>query len=124
MYNPDFWEVRLDQADVEQIPNEAGLWFESSEDREGRYRWEDRAAALFPRLDALIGEGLTGRQRETLVLYFQYGKTQQEIADILGISRRVVSQHLFGIMRNGKAVGGAVRKIQKLCEKQGIALQN
>jgi len=124
MYNPDFWEVRLDQADVEQIPNEAGLWFENSEDQESRYRWEDRVATLFPRLNTLIGQSLTDRQREALVLYFQHGKTQQEIADILGISRRVVSQHLFGITRNGKAVGGAVRKIRKLCEKQGIAVQN
>ena len=33
MYNPDFWEVILDRSDLEQIPNERGIWFESVDDR-------------------------------------------------------------------------------------------
>ena len=124
MYDPDFWEVRLDRAAVEQIPNEAGLWFESCEDRETRYRWEDRIGVLVPQLNALMARTLTDRQREAMALYFEYGRTQQEISEIMGISRRVVSQHLFGITRNGKSVGGAVRKIQKLCRREGIAIRN
>ena len=124
MYNPDFWEVQLDPSDLEQLPNEAGLWFETHQDRESRYRWEDRYHHLTPQLDTLISAGLTAKQSEAMVLYFKYGKTQQEISEIMGISRRVVSQHLFGITRNGKSVGGAVRKLQKLCKQQGIAIQN
>jgi len=124
MYNPDFWEVQLDPAEVERVPNEAGAWYESPEERHRRYRWEDRMGALVPQVRALIREKLTDRQREAMLLYFAYGKTQQEIGEILGISRRVVSQHLFGITRAGKGVGGAVRKIRKACAKSGIALQN
>ena len=124
MYNPDFWEIQLDQTDLEQMPNESGPWFETREDRETRYLWEDRIGVLVPRLNTLIFESLTGRQREAVVLYFKYGKTQQEVAKIMGISRRVVSQHLFGITRNGKLVGGAVRKIQRLCKEKGIAVRN
>ena len=26
MYNPDFWEVCLDQTDLEDFSNEAGIW--------------------------------------------------------------------------------------------------
>ena len=65
-------------------------------------------------MNALMARTLTDRQREAMALYFEYGRTQQEISEIMGISRRVVSQHLFGITRNGKSVGGAVKKIQKL----------
>jgi predicted DNA-binding protein (UPF0251 family) len=124
MYNPDFWEVPVDQADLECVPNEAGLWFESGEDRNCRYQWEDRVGHLIPCIDNLIGPSLTEKQLEATVLYFKYGKTQQEISEIMGISRRVVSQHLFGITRNGRSVGGAVKKLQKLCHEHGIAISN
>ena len=124
MYNPDFWEVQVDQTDLEQIPNEAGLWFENSEDRETRYAWEDKIQRLTPHIDSLIPHALTQKQMEAMVLYFKYGKTQQEISEIMGISRRVVSQRLFGITRNGKSIGGAVKKLRKACRTQGIAIQN
>ena len=124
MYNPDFWEVQIEQTDLEKMSSEVGLWFESTEDQELRYEWEDRLGQMIPRLDTLIHSGLTKKQLEATVLYFKFGKTQQEISEILGISRRVVSQHLFGITRNGKSVGGAVKKIQKLCQDHGIAIQN
>ncbi|MBT3601977.1 MAG: sigma-70 family RNA polymerase sigma factor [Candidatus Latescibacteria bacterium] len=124
MYNPDFWEVQIEQTDLEKMSSEVGLWFESNEDQELRYEWEDRIGPLIPRLDTLIDRGLTQKQFEAMILYFKFGKTQQEISEIMGISRRVVSQHLFGITRNGKSVGGAVKKIQKLCRDQSIAIQN
>lgn len=124
MYNPDFWEVQIEQTDLEQMSSEVGLWFESNEDQELRYEWEERIGQLIPRLDTLISRELTQKQFEAMILYFKFGKTQQEISEIMGISRRVVSQHLFGITRNGKSIGGAVKKIQKLCRDQHIAVQN
>ncbi len=124
MYNPDFWEVTFDQADLQQIPNEAGLWHESAEDRDSRYGWEDLIVALIPRLESLMAASLTQKQSEAVLLYFRYGKTQQEIAQIMGISRRVVSQHLFGITRNGKSVGGAVNKLRKLVCQGEISVKS
>ncbi len=103
------------------MPAESGLWFESPEDRESRYRTEDRNRRLARRLQGEVLDALTRKQREAVLLYFQHGKTQREIAQILGVSRRVVSQHLFGITRNGKNVGGAVKKIRKYCRQSGIA---
>ncbi len=120
MYNPDFWEIPIDNTELEQFPNEAGAWFESGEERRGRYGWEDQVGNLIASLMDGISESLTQRQREAIVLYFLHRKTQQETAEILGISRRVLGQHLFGIFRNGKRVGGAIKKIQKLCSKRGI----
>ena len=56
-------------------------------------------------------------------LYFYGGKTQTEIAEILGISQQVVSKQLFGVMRQGKRVGGAIRKLEKLLRANGIAFE-
>ena len=108
MYNPDFWEVPVGQAVLERVPNEAGVWFESGEEREDRYRREDRVREVMPRLMQAISDGLTARQREAVLLYFLHRKTQQEIAQITGISR------------NGKHVGGAMKRLRKRCAERGI----
>jgi RNA polymerase sigma factor (sigma-70 family) len=122
MYNPDFWEVILDRSDLEQIPNERGIWFESVDDRLDRCHTENRNLNLARTVYRDVLGSLTQKQREAVTLYFEYGKTQQEISAILGMSRRVVSQHLFGITRNGKCIGGAVKKLRRQCLKSGIAI--
>ena len=124
MYNPDFWEVGLDPIDLDRFSAETSPWFESGADRSGRDRHEQLLHELVEPVMDLITTSLTDRQREALLLYFLCDKTQEEIAQILGISRRVVSQHLFGICRNGKHVGGAIKKIQKLCQQSGLGLPN
>lgn len=122
MYNPDFWEIQLDQSNLEMMSDEVGLWYESPNDQILRYSWEDRVEQLIPQIDTLLDRSLTQKQIEATVLYFKYGKTQQEISEIMGVSRRVVSQHLFGITRNGKSIGGAVKKLRKLCCEHGIVI--
>lgn len=123
MYNPEFWEIRLDQVDLEQFPNEANIWYETGEDRVHRYQREDRVDELADAVYDFLSQYLTRKQCEVVVLYFIYQKTQQEVAEILGISRRVVSQHLFGICRDGKHIGGAVNKLRKMCARHGIDFQ-
>ena len=120
MYNSDFWEVRLNQCELEKMPDEDGLWFESGDDRRLRYVWEDRVADVTFRILEAVPSCLTEKQREATLLYFCHGKTQREIAEIMGISRRVVSQHLFGITRGGRQVGGAIRKLRKFCKDEGL----
>ena len=124
MYNPDFWEVCLDQQDLERFSTEAGPWFETSEDNFNRHRRDRYLAQMLNPVMDIIDRSLTEKQRQVLLLYYMHQKTQEEVAEILGISRRVVSQHLFGICRNGKHVGGAIKKIQKICRQQGLALHN
>ncbi len=120
MYNPDFWEVRLDPEDLERFPNEAGIWSNAPEEEPSTSRPEYLRTLFNPVMD-IIHKALTDKQREVLLLYYMHQKTQEEVAQIMGISRRVVSQHLFGICRNGKYVGGAIKKIRKLCYRQGLA---
>ena len=45
---------------------------------------------------------------------------QREIAERLDVSQQAVSEHLYGKRRNGKVVGGALRKLTKVCAAQGI----
>ncbi|MCY3773975.1 MAG: hypothetical protein OXG98_18365 [Gemmatimonadetes bacterium] len=105
---------------MEKFPNEANIWYETGEDRVHRYQREDRVDELADAVYDFLSQYLTQKQCEVVVLYFIYQKTQQEVAEILGISRRVVSQHLFGICRDGKHIGGAVNKLRKLCTRHGI----
>jgi RNA polymerase sigma factor (sigma-70 family) len=120
MYNPDFWEVRLDPQDVDKFANEAGIWFETAEENQARLSREIRLKRLINPVLSIIDKALTEKQRQVLLLYFLHRKTQEEVAQIMGISRRVVSQHLFGICRNGRRVGGALAKIRKVCRQQGL----
>ena len=120
MYNPDFWEVQLDPADLDRYPVEAAIWHEDGEDRRLHSRIHDRTRRLIPPVMDLVEGALTPRQREAVVLYFLHDKTQEEVAEIMGINRRVVSQHLFGIRRNGRQVGGAISRLRRLCRKRGI----
>ena len=121
MYNPDFWEVQLNPADLERYPAAAAIWHEDDEDQRLRHRGRERTEQLFPPVMALVSGSLTQRQREAVMLYFLHDKTQEEVAEIMGINRRVVSQHLFGIRRNGRQVGGAIARLWTLCRKRGIA---
>ena len=118
-FNPDFWEIPVPPEYFDQLTTEDYLWYRVPDDEYTQARRAKRQAVL-KQIHLIITRELTKRQAECIQLYFYKGKTQEEIGNILGISRRVVSQHLFGVTRNGKQIGGAVNKIRKVCRKLGI----
>ena len=118
-FNPDFWEIPVPPDFFDQLTTEDYLWYRAPDDEYMERRRAKRQAVL-EQVRQIIAKELTKRQTECVHLYFYKGKTQEEIGDILGISRRVVSQHLFGVTRDGKQVGGAINKIRKVCRKLGI----
>ena len=75
---------------------------------------------LFSLLRQLVATGLTERQRQIVDLAYGEQLSQVEIAERLGISQQVVSKQLFGVMRDGKRIGGAIRRLRQLCEEHGI----
>jgi RNA polymerase sigma factor (sigma-70 family) len=102
---------------LDRISDEAGAWREvSGSPAQGP---EAEAIAMLGRV---IATQLTQRQKEIVDLYFYQGRTQTEIAEILGIQQQVVSRQLFGALRKGRRVGGAIRKLRKVLEAQGIHL--
>jgi RNA polymerase sigma factor (sigma-70 family) len=119
-FNPDFWEVTLDEASWASLPAEAGVHHATPAEAEERTARQERAAALWPIVAALLEECLSERQRQVVELYFMRGLNQRAIATLLGITQQAVSEHLYGKMRGGVSVGGALRKLHKACAERGI----
>jgi RNA polymerase sigma factor (sigma-70 family) len=121
-FNPDFWEVTLAADRWQRFAQTDRIWHEAPEDVTERHERLDRARRLWPDVRRLIDDILTDRQREVVLLHFIEELNQRQIAERLGISQQSVSEHLYGKMRNGRAVGGALRKLRKACARQGLLL--
>ena len=122
-YNPHYWEVSVDPAVLEAVLIEPDLLSqllgEAGADDLAQQKAQLKAEAV-AQIRELIQTQLTTKQRQIVEMYFYQHKTQQEIAEALGINQQVVSKHLFGALREGRKVGGAIKKLRKLCEKLGI----
>jgi predicted transcriptional regulator len=116
-FNADFWEVPTDSATLDRVASTNALWFETEVDRERRYAFSDFFTEVAPTVNDLIGKKLTRRQREIVQLYYFHGKTQEDIASILNLTQSTVSRHLFGTVRGGKKVGGAIPKLRKIVDR-------
>ena len=116
-FNADFWEIPTGSEYLENLPAERGLWYDTEEDRHRRYAFQDFFQAVRPVVRDMIDTDLTKRQQEVVKLYYFYGKTQEDIATILELTQSTVSCHLFGTVRKGKRVGGAIPKLKKRMEK-------
>ena len=122
-YDPYFWEINVDPEILESAlvePDFLEQLLISPEDEQVSLEKEQLKDEAVDRIKELISIRLTTRQRQIIEMYFYENKTQQEIAETLGINQQVVSKHLFGVLRDGRQVGGAVRKLRKLCEQLGI----
>ena len=119
-FNPDFWEVTISEESWQKFSSEDHLYYEEPGERDRRHERAERAKALWPEVQGIIHDVLTSRQREIVTLYFIYELNQRQIAERLGISQQSVSEHLYGKIRNGRAVGGALRKLRKACAGRGV----
>lgn len=117
-YNADFWEISTDSRYLESVPANRALWFETPEDQVRRHAFNDFFKEVKPVVIGIIDSELTNRQREVVTLYYFQGKTQEDIAAILDLSQSTVSRHLFGTVRDGKKVGGAISKLRKIIERK------
>ena len=120
-FNPDFWEVTLSEAGWQRFTTQDHPYFEKDEDLDVRHEWDERARDMRGELEAVIAEVLTDRQRSVVELHFFGQMNQRQIGEKLGISQQAVGQHLYGKLRNGKSVGGALRKLRKVCAQRGIS---
>ena len=120
-FKPDFWEILVPPEVLDAFSNEDQLWYDPPDVQEQRHTKLAKKQELLKLVHEIIEKELTPTQRQCVQFYFFEGKTQDEIAAILGISRRVVSQHLFGVKRAGKHIGGAINKIRKRCGKKGVS---
>jgi DNA-directed RNA polymerase specialized sigma24 family protein len=114
-YDPNFWELPFDPGELAQLPGD--LFAPAEEETTGdgpRLR-----RAVLDELGRVVRTQLTSRQRQIVELYFYAGRTQEEIAGDLGISQQAVSRQLFGVVRNGRRVGGAMNRLRKIAAELG-----
>lgn len=116
-FNPDFWEIPTDIGVIDRVDARNALWFETDIDRERRYAMKDFFEEVSPSVREIIEVKLTRRQRQILTLYYFQGKTQEDIAALLELTQSTVSRHLFGTVRDGKKVGGAIPKLRKVIDR-------
>ncbi len=121
-FDPRFWEVVFAPEKLNMFSEKHAIWCETEEEREFRYQREDKGYKVTPLIMEIIEKDLTEMQRNCIKLHFLCQRTREEVACMLGISRRVVTQHIYGIRRNGKRVGGGIKKIRKVCQQRGISL--
>lgn len=105
----------VDPARLERMSDARSPWTEA-----GDLHRDPGRDRVLDTVREIVQTRLTPRQREIVQLYYYEGRTQQEIAEQLGISQQVVSRQLFGVMRHGKKIGGAIRRLRALLEAEGL----
>jgi DNA-directed RNA polymerase specialized sigma24 family protein len=76
-------------------------------------RREPEREALHDAVRAAVEQALTPRQREIVEAHFFEGLSQGDIAQRLGVAQQVVQKALFGDLRRGQRVGGAIARLRK-----------
>ena len=72
--------------------------------REGRFGENPENACIRKETIHEMLEAMTDKQREVFVLYYDYGYTQPQIADMLGISKQAVSARLINALEIAKNI--------------------
>lgn len=122
-YDPTFWEISVDPEILESVlvaPDFLEALLITPEDEQAAQEKEQLKEAAVAQIRELIRSTLTAKQREVVEMYFYQNMTQREIAKALGVSQQVVSKRLFGVLRDGQKVGGAMQKLRKSAQKLGI----
>ena len=115
-YDPRFWELPFDPGGLDALPE---LLPDDEETPRAPAALRARQEALAAIAD-LVRTALTDRQRELVRLYFYEERSQSEISAMLGVSQQAISRQLFGVLREGRRVGGAVARLRKLAEQRGL----
>ncbi len=116
-FNPAYWEIPTDTVNLDRVPATSALWFETESDQDRRHAVRKFFRKVTPAVNALVDAKLTRRQKEVVALYYYHGKSQEDIAVILDLTQSTISRHLFGTVRDGKKVGGAIPKLRKALDK-------
>lgn len=110
-------EIFLDYDQWQNIAEDKLPWYEYNRSSTDRKEVIAIQHMIIPCIREIIASGLTSRQKEVVTMYFLHKQTQVSIAHKLGISQPTVNQHLNGKKRNGKKVGGSIRKIKKIIHR-------
>jgi DNA-directed RNA polymerase specialized sigma24 family protein len=94
------------RANFDHVAHDASLWFDTDPAA------SDTRDALALRVREVVAQHLTSRQREIVEWHFFEGLSQGDIARRLGVTQQVVQKALYGVTREGRPVGGALRRLR------------
>lgn len=94
-------------ADLDRLDATCALW--SAGDDEGAGARD----ALRDAVREAVATALTDKQREVVEACFFEGLSQGEVARKLGVAQQVVQKRLFGALREGRLVGGAMARLRE-----------
>lgn len=112
-------EVSFNQSHLNNFSSERGIGHVLKEQEISENIQKLRSELLDVIYDIIFGENLTEHQRTVLLLRLE-GKTQNDIAEHLGITQSAVHKALHGNIdykNNKKRYGGVYKKIKKICMK-------
>jgi RNA polymerase sigma factor (sigma-70 family) len=64
-------------------------------------------------IDNALRTVLTEKQRTVVEMFFFDGMSQGEIARTLGVSQQVIQKRLYGAVRSGRTIGGAIPRLRR-----------
>lgn len=112
-------EVQFDQLHLNNFSEDRGIGNVLREQEISEKIQKLREELLDCIYEIIFGENLTDHQRTVLLLRLE-GKTQNDIAEHLGITQSAVHKALHGNIdykNNKKRYGGVFKKIKKICLK-------
>jgi DNA-binding CsgD family transcriptional regulator len=121
LYQHKIVEISFDQAKLNNFPNERGIG-NILERNETHEKIADLRENLMEEIyDVVHGDYLTEHQKKILMMRLM-GKTQNEIAEHLGITQSAVHKAMHGNIdykNNKKRYGGIIKKLRKICKNSG-----
>jgi len=117
LYQHKIVEISFDQAKLNNFPEQRGIG-NMLADNETDERIQELREELLEEIYGIIhGDSLTDHQKKILMMRL-VGKTQNEIAEHLGITQSAVHKALHGNIdykNDKKRYGGIIKKLKKIC---------
>lgn len=118
LYQHKIVEISFEQAKLNNFPMERGIGHILTENEVNDNINELREKLISELYDVVNGGYLTDHQRKILFMRL-LGKTQNEIAEHLGITQSAVHKAMHGNIdykNNKKRYGGIIKKLKKICQ--------
>jgi predicted transcriptional regulator len=117
LYQHKIVEISFDQGKLNNFPESRGIGNMLSDNESNEQIQDLREELLEEIYDIIHGDSLTDHQKKILMMRL-VGKTQNEIAEHLGITQSAVHKALHGNIdykNDKKRYGGIIKKLKKIC---------
>lgn len=118
LYQHKIVEISFEQSKLNNFPDERGIGHILAENQVDERISELREDLMEEIYEVVHGDYLTEHQKKILMMRLM-GRTQNEIAEHLGITQSAVHKAMHGNIdykNNKKRYGGIIKKLKKICK--------